>query len=139
MPSLYRNHQFPRHPMQQSRIFIRQLRLATTTKTRYANLPSRGRDCRRRQSCTVGLGSLRRAPRRGLSFRPSKTYHRLKSLITDSKGQPPGPRIHARRGSEVVATSGVLVNRREVVGNFDKSATLELHARSRQGRSFEVE
>ena len=75
------------------------------------------------RSCT----SLPGGPSKGLSFRPSKTDRRLKSP-TNVKGQPPGPRI--RRESEVVATSGVLVNRREVVGSFDISATLELHAPS---------
>ena len=75
------------------------------------------------RSCT----SLPGGPSKGLSFRPSKTDRRLKSP-TNVKGQPPGPRI--RRESEVVATSGVLVNRREVVGSFDISATLELEVRS---------
>ena len=75
------------------------------------------------RSCT----SLPGGPSKGLSFRPSKTDRRLKSP-TNVKGQPPGPRI--RRESEVVATSGVLVNRREVVGSFDISATLELEVRA---------
>ena len=79
----------------------------------------------------MGLGPLLHFPPRrtqqGFVLSTIKTDRRLKSP-TNVKGQPPGLRI--RRESEVVATSGVLVNRREVVGSFDISATLELEVRS---------
>ena len=125
VPSLCRNLQRPLRPLQQGRIFFRQLRGKRGVPICHPEDATAGGGSSARWAWGRSCTSLPGGPSKGLSFRPSKTDRRLKSP-TNVKGQPPGPRI--RRESEVVATSGVLVNRREVVGSFDISATLELHA-----------
>ena len=127
VPSLCRNLQCPLRPLHPAGFFSRPLRGKRGVPIFHPEDATAGGGSSARWAWGRSCTSLPGGPSKGLSFRPSKTDRRLKSP-TNVKGQPPGPRI--RRESEVVATSGVLVNRREVVGSFDISATLELHAPS---------
>ena len=127
VPSLCRNLQCPLRPLHPAGFFSRPLRGKRGVPIFHPEDATAGGGSSARWAWGRSCTSLPGGPSKGLSFRPSKTDRRLKSP-TNVKGQPPGPRI--RRESEVVATSGVLVNRREVVGSFDISATLELEVRS---------